>query len=256
MKRTEIVFDRPETLSAAAPPEMRGLQRDQVRLLVSSPEGHSHARFDRLADFLSPGDLIVVNESATIPASLPASGRIGLFTLNLSTHYGGNLWLAEPRWGPGYPGPLPLSAGETILVASHDRELIARARTDLRYLFCDRGLLDGLAYCRIGGHDWPDDLHELTEHASYTHVFVLETLDAFQPRRESGRVDSRDGSIRAARLLEEIYRPRAGGITRVPELPVEVRALWVMPLSSRAPPVRRRIAWEAAAPAMPPTSPK
>ena len=114
MKSDVLLFDRPEHLQATAPPETSGLNRDDVRLLVTTPDGNTHARFNDLPEFLKPGDLVVVNESATIPASLPAEGSVGKFILNLSTDYGDGLWLAEPRWSASEPGPLPLTEGETI----------------------------------------------------------------------------------------------------------------------------------------------
>src|SRR5688500_11268062 len=98
MKREALYFERPRDLQATVPPEDRGLARDEVRLLVSTPDGHQHSVFRDLPSFLRAGDLLVVNRSATLPASLSAHGRIGQFTLNLSTHYGRNLWLTEPRW--------------------------------------------------------------------------------------------------------------------------------------------------------------
>ncbi|MCH7811171.1 MAG: S-adenosylmethionine:tRNA ribosyltransferase-isomerase [Chloroflexi bacterium] len=105
-------FVRPDELQAPAPPESRGLARDGVRLLVTTQEGSIHARFTDLPDLLDPGDVLVVNESATIPASMPAEGDFGEFVLNLSTKYGAGLWLAEPRWSSSRPGPLPLRQGE------------------------------------------------------------------------------------------------------------------------------------------------
>ena len=117
MLRTALSFERPAELQATAPAEARGLQRDEVRLLVSTPDGHEHAVFRQLDEHLRPGDLLVVNRSATIPASLPATAALGEFRLNLSTRYGGSLWLAEPRWSANRPGPLPLERGETIAVA-------------------------------------------------------------------------------------------------------------------------------------------
>jgi len=125
MKRTELLFDRPPELQATTPPERRNLARDEVRLLVSGPEGHTHSTFNQLADFLQPGDLLVVNRSATLPASLPASGAAGNFILNLSTQYGSGLWLAEPRWHAGAPGPLPITAGEIITVAGRRVHMVA-----------------------------------------------------------------------------------------------------------------------------------
>lgn len=102
---------------ATEPPELRGGSRDAVRLLVSTPDGHHHSRFTNLANFLEPRDLVVVNRSATVSASLEAVGRLGTFVLNLSTHYGGNVWLAEPRWRFDAPGPLPLERGEGFVAA-------------------------------------------------------------------------------------------------------------------------------------------
>lgn len=117
MKRSELFFERPDSLAATMPAEERGVERDAVRLLVSTPSGHRHAHFYDLPGFLRAGDLLVVNRSATLPASLPATGRVGAFTLNLSTNYGRGVWLAEPRWSPAKQGPLPLAAGDEIRVA-------------------------------------------------------------------------------------------------------------------------------------------
>ncbi len=123
--RTDLMFKRPDTHAATMPAEARGLSRDGVRLMVSSPSGHRHTHFYDLASFLRAGDVLVVNRSATLPASLAAAGRPGHFTLNLSTRYGHGLWLAEPRWSPGQQGPLPLAAGESINVAGVGGRLIA-----------------------------------------------------------------------------------------------------------------------------------
>src|SRR5438105_976251 len=62
-------------LAASQPPEARGLGRDGVRLLVATTDGIVHARFGDLPRFLSAGDLLVVNTSATIAAAV--DGRRG-----------------------------------------------------------------------------------------------------------------------------------------------------------------------------------
>jgi S-adenosylmethionine:tRNA ribosyltransferase-isomerase len=127
MKRESLLFDRPAELVATRPAESDGRPRDAGRLLVSRPDGHRHACFRDLAGFLDPGDLLVVNRSATLPASLPAAREDGEpFLLNLSTHYGGDLWLAEPRFSPARPGPLPgLTSGLVISAAGEDARLVA-----------------------------------------------------------------------------------------------------------------------------------
>ena len=61
-------FHLPEALEAHEPPEARGLRRDEVRLMVATRHDGRlvHARFRELPSFLEPGDLVVVNVSATI----------------------------------------------------------------------------------------------------------------------------------------------------------------------------------------------
>jgi S-adenosylmethionine:tRNA ribosyltransferase-isomerase len=95
-----IDFVLPPELEATAPPEARGLRRDQVRLLVSHVRDDrlAHARFEDLADFLRPGDLLVANDSATLPAALTARRADGAeLALHLSTQLDGPLWVVEPR---------------------------------------------------------------------------------------------------------------------------------------------------------------
>ena len=150
MQRTDLFFERPPSLQANQPPETRQLQRDEVRLLVTTAQGHTHTTFTHLAEFLEPGDLVVVNRSATLPASLPVTGAQGNFLLNLSTNYGDGVWLAEPRWSSSEPGPLPLTPGDRITVGDQSLQLVApypdlprlwfvRTATDLCTLMHDRG---------------------------------------------------------------------------------------------------------------------
>lgn len=109
---------------AHEPPELREGSRDAVRLLISTPEGHHHSHFLNLANFLRPRDLLVVNRSATLNAGLEAEGRLGRFVLNLSTNYGGGVWLAEPRWEFDRPGPLLLEAGEIFVAGGLSATLL------------------------------------------------------------------------------------------------------------------------------------
>jgi len=125
MKIDGSVSDRRAGPSAVSPPEMRGIARDAVRLLVSRTHAQEHAIFHDLPELLPTGTLLVVNSSATLPASLPASGRFGAFILNLSTRYGERLWLAEPRWSAGLEGPVPLAAGDGFEAAGVPARVLA-----------------------------------------------------------------------------------------------------------------------------------
>ncbi len=126
MKKIELDFDRPRALQADGPPERRGLERDEVRLLVSTEKGHEHARFRDLPRFLAPGTLLVVNTSATLPASLPAwHAGLGSILANVSTQYGGGLYLVELRKSASEPGPLPVEVGDAFEIAGLPARLIA-----------------------------------------------------------------------------------------------------------------------------------
>lgn len=97
---TPIAFELPPELEAHEPPEARGLARDEVRMLVSRRDGDTmvHATFRDLPRFLSAGDLVVVNDSATIAAALTAVRADGSeIALHLSTRQDERSWVVEPR---------------------------------------------------------------------------------------------------------------------------------------------------------------
>jgi S-adenosylmethionine:tRNA ribosyltransferase-isomerase len=101
-----VAFELPARLEAHEPPEARGLTRDGVRLLVANGVDDSivHGRFSALPAFLAPGDLVVVNRSATLPAALPATRADGAaLELRLSTPAEGRdperFWIVELRSG-------------------------------------------------------------------------------------------------------------------------------------------------------------
>lgn len=131
----ELKFELPDALIAFDPPEDRGLRRDDVRLLVSSlPEGEvQHRRFTDLPDLLEPGDMVVINTSATLPASLPATGPGGVpLRLHLSTHLPADLWVVELR-KPTAQGSRPFfddALREVLLPDGGSARLLAPYATD------------------------------------------------------------------------------------------------------------------------------
>ncbi|HEY6276485.1 MAG TPA: S-adenosylmethionine:tRNA ribosyltransferase-isomerase, partial [Streptosporangiaceae bacterium] len=102
--------------AASRPPEERGLTRDGVKLLVATPDGFRHARFAELAGFLSAGDLLVVNTSATVAAAVDghrADGRP--VTVHVSSPLQDGTWLIELRESPASTGRVTdAAAGEEI----------------------------------------------------------------------------------------------------------------------------------------------
>jgi S-adenosylmethionine:tRNA ribosyltransferase-isomerase len=91
-------FSLPPDSEADAPPEARGVARDGVRLLTATPGGVDHRVFRELPDVLTPGDLVVVNTSATLPAALEVTrgdGKAGL--LHVSGALDDGDWVVEVR---------------------------------------------------------------------------------------------------------------------------------------------------------------
>ena len=100
-ERPTLTFPQPTEVTAPAPAEARGLARDAVRLLVAGPHGVEHVRFRDLPRFLGPGDLVVFNDSATVPGELDAerTGH-GPVVLHLATPLEDGSWVVEIRTAP------------------------------------------------------------------------------------------------------------------------------------------------------------
>ncbi|MBV8095149.1 MAG: S-adenosylmethionine:tRNA ribosyltransferase-isomerase, partial [Acetobacteraceae bacterium] len=113
-----FTFILPEELCAKEPPERRAFARDQVRLLVldRATGKATHARFDRLGEFLKRGDLLVFNSSRTLPASLQGRGASGgpCVEARLAEHLPDGSWLALLRCRRGDPFGSGLRAGLNI----------------------------------------------------------------------------------------------------------------------------------------------
>lgn len=103
---------------ATKPAEARGLDRDEVRLLVASDGGLHHAHFRDLPRFLRRGDLIVVNTSATLPAAIDARRADGReAVLHFSTTLDDNRWVVEVRPPGRATGPVDDAArGEQLVL--------------------------------------------------------------------------------------------------------------------------------------------
>jgi S-adenosylmethionine:tRNA ribosyltransferase-isomerase len=131
-------FQLPHELEASEPPEARGLRRDEVRLMVSYLHNNAvaHTRFNRIADFLEAGDVLVINTSGTMNAALNARRDDGLaLELHLSTKLPAELWIVEVRLPDGHTTkPFHTAiAGETLhLPSGATSTLLAPYQADQR----------------------------------------------------------------------------------------------------------------------------
>ena len=114
-EHSRVRFRVPGDSTAAAPPEVRGSSRDDVRMLVARPDGVQHRRFTDLADQLEPGDLVVVNNSATVNGEIDGVRRNQPVVLHAATRLEPDTWVVELRTAPDAAEPvLDAVAGETI----------------------------------------------------------------------------------------------------------------------------------------------
>jgi S-adenosylmethionine:tRNA ribosyltransferase-isomerase len=171
-----ITFALPKELSATEPPEERGLTRDGVRLLVADGTAVWHARFRDLGRFLDPGDLVVVNTSATLPAAVDTED----VTIHFSTPIDRYRWIVEPR-RPDQSGPrrdfgagdriaLPSGAVLTIESSVSERLCVARLSEPVEPYLARHGR--PIAYGYLRGR-WPL--------AAYQTVFASDPGSAEMP---------------------------------------------------------------------------
>lgn len=115
-------FELPSGRIATRPFETSGRRRDEAPMLVAW-RSRDHILDGQVADLpglLDPGDVLLVNQSATLAAAVPVGdGRI----LHLSTRLGHEQWVVELRWACGHgslplldavPGPIRLPGGAEV----------------------------------------------------------------------------------------------------------------------------------------------
>ena len=156
-------FALPAEREAHDPPEARGLARDGVRMLVSrrSTGEISHRRFRDLTGLLLPGDLLVVNNTGTLPAQVRAVGGLAV---HFSTPLPDGAWLVELRQmknkislpnGHGFEGQvidLPAGAVLTLLGRATGRLWRARLSVAVVPYLLRHGVPIRYSYVR---RDWP-----------------------------------------------------------------------------------------------------
>jgi S-adenosylmethionine:tRNA ribosyltransferase-isomerase len=202
-----LTFELPARLEADRPP----VARDDVRLLVANRSDGSivHSRIRDLPHFLAPGDLLVLNTSATLPAALPATRANGTeLELRLSTPAPGldpeRSWIVELRQGDA-----PFAAAEA------GEELILPAGATVRIL---------MPYAAprlwLARFDLPQPLHAyLAEHGHairYRYVRDRWPLEAYQNVYAVEPGSAEMASAGRPLTAELITRLVAGGVLVAP----------------------------------------
>jgi S-adenosylmethionine:tRNA ribosyltransferase-isomerase len=171
MDEQGVHFTLPPELEAHQPAELRGVRRDQVKLLVLPRfEGpFVHTQFDALGEYLHPGDLLVVNTSRTLPALLRAHDEEGKpVEVRLAHRRSDEVWdalLLEGRVHIGHKG-MRLDFGQGLTACVETR------RPDLPFLWLvhfDRCCIPLL-----------DLIYRLGEPVRYTYVDKPLPIDLYQ----------------------------------------------------------------------------
>ena len=95
-------FVLPPDLEATEPPPVR----DGVRLLVAAAARLEHARFSQIGEFLAPGDLVVVNTSATLAAAADGDWAGTAVQVHFSAELDDGSWVVEVRPAGAAAGPV------------------------------------------------------------------------------------------------------------------------------------------------------
>jgi S-adenosylmethionine:tRNA ribosyltransferase-isomerase len=163
--------------------------RDDVRLMVATRATGSlvDTTFTHLPDFLEPGDLLVVNTSATIPAALVVlDEHEPPIVVHLSTRLDDGTWVVEPRrrtpagtarWA-GPPPPRRLTVGDGASV-----ELLA-PYLDSERLWIARLALPDAPLRWLASHGQPirySYVHGAWPIAAYQNVYATEPGSAEMP---------------------------------------------------------------------------
>jgi S-adenosylmethionine:tRNA ribosyltransferase-isomerase len=178
----------PALLEANEPPEARGLPRNGVRLLVADEADGTiaHARFDDLPCLLAPGDLVVVNTSATLAAALPATRDDGQeLELWLSTPAEGQdperFWIVELRCGDAPFGSV--GVGERFVLPGGGSAEILAPYAGVR-LWLARLVLPGPLFPYLDEHGSPIRYRYVPRPwpiSAYQNVYALERGSAEMP---------------------------------------------------------------------------
>jgi S-adenosylmethionine:tRNA ribosyltransferase-isomerase len=178
-------LELPVRLEAHEPPEARGVGRADVAMLVARRHDLEfvHARFDELPRFLSAGDLLVVNTSATLPAALDARLGERRVQLWLSSPAPDGTWLVELRTSDRAPYPRPPVGARLDLTGGGHAQLLARFAGSER-LSVARFELEGPLQDYLGRHGRPIRYGYVPEPwplDAYQTVFALEPGSAEMP---------------------------------------------------------------------------
>lgn len=118
----------PEPARAAR--EVHGESRDNVRLMILDRTTGSmgHNVFGNLAEFFSPGGLLIVNKTRTIPAALLADVNGHPQVLHLAAHQSSHQVIAELRKIDRTPDGRIIESGAVVTILNIEHQSVSSGR--------------------------------------------------------------------------------------------------------------------------------
>ena len=106
-------------------------------------------------------------------------------------------------------------------------------------LFLDRGAFDGYAFAMHFEKDWSHSCKELASKSKYDEVFLFDLVTPFDPRPDTGRIETEEDCYELQVLLELAYYRNGYTPIDVPLMSVEDRVDFILKKARIPPPVRQ-----------------
>ena len=95
-------------------------------------------------------------------------------------------------------------------------------------IFLDRGRIDNVAFGEYFDHPTSMENKILADTAQYDQVFLLELIEPFKERQESGRIEDRRMAVGLQEQLFETYTRYGFDVVRVPQMQVDKRVDFIL----------------------------
>jgi predicted ATPase len=108
-----------------------------------------------------------------------------------------------------------------------EKQLLLESKLkDIPTAFVDRGILDGLAYCKIAKITPPEELITAVKKVNYAGIFLLDYLPTYNTNEI--RVESIEKALEIHQRLHKIYEEWGFNVIQVPSLSVLDRVNFVL----------------------------
>jgi len=114
------------------------------------------------------------------------------------------------------------------LIGHRQKSLEYKVNTyNVTHVFIDRGRIDLAAFIDFFGHSMTQDSRNLVESTDYDKVFLLEIIEPFNDRQETGRSEDRDTAYGIQETIYKTYQDYGYDVIRVPQMPLIDRAAFI-----------------------------